>query len=59
MDDLEHSAEQKVEFNAEERASKNCCYRFFYEIVISVTFNFLIYCFILANTITLALYRYD
>jgi len=24
-----------------------------------VTFNFLIYCFILANTITLALYRYD
>ena len=28
-------------------------------IVISVTFNFLIYCLILTNTITLALYRYD
>ena len=27
--------------------------------VISVTFNFLIYCFILANTVTLAMYRYD
>ena len=25
----------------------------------SVTFNFLIYCFIVANTVTLALYRYD
>ena len=25
----------------------------------SVTFNFLIYCFILANTISLAAYRYD
>ena len=27
--------------------------------MISVTFNFLIYCFILGNTIALALYRYN
>jgi len=43
----------------EMRARRNSCYKVFYEIVISVTFNFLIYCFILANTITLALFRYD
>ena len=48
-----------AEIGAEERASRNCCYRFFFEIVMSVTFNFLIYCFIIANTITLAMYRYD
>ena len=42
-----------------DRADKNKCYGFFYNIVTSVTFNFLIYCLILANTITLALYRYD
>lgn len=48
-----------AEIGAEERATRNCCYEFFYEIVMSVTFNFLIYCFIIANTITLALYRYD
>ena len=48
-----------MEFNAEERAERNRCYRFFYYVVISVTFNFLIYCFILANTITLAMYRFD
>ena len=28
-------------------------------LVTSVTFNFLIYCFILANTITLAMFRFD
>ena len=42
-----------------ERADKNILFGFFYNIVISVTFNFMIYCLILANTITLALYRYD
>ena len=45
--------------DAEQRSKKNCCYQVFYEVVISVTFNFLIYCFILANTVTLAMYRYD
>lgn len=48
-----------AEINAEDRAKRNCFYGFFYKLVISVTFNFLIYLFILANTITLALYRYD
>jgi len=43
----------------EQRAQRNFVYQFFFQIVMSVTFNFLIYCFILANTITLALYRYD
>ena len=43
----------------ETRAEKNAVYGFFYALVTSVTFNFLIYCFILANTITLALYRFD
>ncbi len=47
------------EIDVEERANRNCCYRFFFEVVMSVTFNFLIYCFIIANTITLAMYRYD
>ena len=45
--------------DAEQRSKKHCCYQVFYEVVISVTFNFLIYCFILANTVTLAMYRYD
>ncbi len=41
------------------RAKKNRIYGLFYDIVISVTFNFLIYFLILGNTITLALYRFD
>ena len=45
--------------DAESRALKNKIYFFFYEIVVSVSFNFLIYCFIVANTVTLALYRSD
>ena len=49
----------QVEFSAEERSRRNCCYRVFYLIVISVSFNFIIYCFIVANTITLALFRFD
>ena len=48
-----------IERNMEERAKRNKVYGFCYGFVMSVTFNFLIYCFILANTITLALYRYD
>ena len=49
----------EAEIHAEDRAKRNCLFGLFYGIVTSVTFNFLIYCFILANTITLALYRYD
>lgn len=48
-----------TELEIEERAKKNRVYGFFFEIVMSVTFNFLIYCFIIGNTITLAMYRYD
>ena len=45
--------------HVEDRAKRNIIYGCFYKLVISVTFNFLIYCIILANTITLALYRFD
>ena len=48
-----------AEIHVEDRAKRNCVYSFFFAVVTSVTFNFLIYCFILANTITLALYRFD
>ena len=48
-----------MEIDAEFRSHRNKVYRFFYKIIMSVTFNFLIYCFILANTITLAMYRFD
>ena len=51
--------EDEAGIHCESRAKRNGCYNFFYKIVISVTFNFMIYCFILANTITLALYRFD
>ena len=43
----------------EQRAELNKVYKFFFEVVTSVSFNFLIYCFILVNTITLAMHRYD
>ena len=51
------SKEEQTE--VKKRAEKNCCFSFFYQVVISVTFNFLIYCLILANTITLAMYRFN
>ena len=57
--DFQLMEEEKQDAIAETRSRKNCFLRVFYLIVTSVTFNFLIYCFILANTITLALYRYD
>ena len=56
---IDSQPENEAEIHCENRAKRNGCYNFFYQIVISVTFNFLIYCFILANTITLALYRFD
>ena len=48
-----------LKMNSEERAKKNRVYMFFYSIVTSVTFNFLIYCIIVSNTIALSLYRFD
>ena len=51
--------EDLQELEIEERAQGNRVYGFFYGVVMSVSFNFLIYCFILGNTVTLALYRYD
>lgn len=45
--------------DADNRAERNKCFGFFYQMVSSVTFNFLIYCFIMGNTITLAMYRFD
>lgn len=56
---MEQSQRTEAEIHAEHRAKRNCVYGFFYEVVTSVTFNFLIYLFILGNTITLSLYRYD
>ena len=41
------------------RSERKKVYKFFFELVTGVWFNFAIYCIILANTITLALYRYD
>ena len=58
-EDIVMTEDNQLEFNAAERARRSCCYSFFYEIVISVTFNFCIYCFIMGNTITLASYRFD
>lgn len=51
--------QDEVVVDAESRADKNKCYGFFYKLVSSVTFNFLIYCFIMGNTVTLAMYRFD
>ena len=48
-----------VELEIEERAKNNRVYRFFFEVAMSVTFNFLIHLFIIGNTITLSLYRFD
>ena len=44
---------------AEARAQRNCFYGFCYRVVASVWFNFCVYLLIFANTLTLALYRYD
>ena len=49
----------EAEIDAENRAKTNRLYALFYQIVTSVTFNFLIYCTIFVNTVTLAMYRYD
>ena len=43
----------------EDKAKKHKIINFFHDVVTSAHFNFFIYCLILGNTITLALYRYD
>ena len=57
-EDVEGS-EEEYERDSRHRAKTNCCYRGFYRLVTSVCFNFFIFILILANTMTLALYRYD
>ena len=49
----------EAKIHVEDRSDRNRIYKFFFDIVTSVSFNFLIYCFILTNTITLALFRFD
>ena len=43
---------------AEDRAKKNCIYNFFFEIIISVSFNFLIYLVIIGSVISLAMFSF-
>ena len=51
--------EEPHEREARERSFKNPCYRSTYLMVSSVSFNFTIFCLILANTVTLAFYTHD
>ena len=50
---------KEEELDEEQRSYKNSVYRCMYLVVVSVSFNFFIFCLILANTLTLALYTYD
>ena len=43
---------------AEDRAKKNCIYNFFFEIIISVSFNFLVYLVIIGSVISLAMFSF-
>ena len=43
---------------AEDRAKKNCIYNFFFEIIISVSFNFLVYLVIISSVISLAMFSF-
>lgn len=52
-------SEQEYERNSRKRAKKRGCVQMFYKLVQSVGFNFFIFLLIIANTMTLALYRYD
>ena len=51
--------EEDHEQDARSRSRRNGCYRCTFKIVTSVAFNFIIFLLIIANTITLACYRYD
>ena len=50
--------EIEAEIYAEDRAKRNSIYRFFFNIVISVSFNFAIYIVIIGSVITLAMFNY-
>ena len=52
-------SEEDFEVAARRRARAGGCLRCMYLFVTSVTFNFTVFLLILANTLTLALYRYD
>ena len=56
---VNNQVNQKGTNEIEEKAKKNKIINFFHELVTSAHFNFFIYCLIMCNTITLALYRYD
>ena len=58
-DDYSIYEEESHERAARRRSHENKCLRCLYILVTSVTFNFFIFCLILANTITLAIYTYD
>ena len=51
--------ETEFEMDSRKRSKQNKCYRCTYLLVTSVSFNFFIFVLILANTATLAVYRYD
>ena len=61
---LPNAIDENNEFNCkgatdiEDKAKKHKIINFFHQVVISAHFNFFIYCLIMGNTITLALYRY-
>ena len=51
--------EEDHEVDARKRSHRNCCYRQFYLMVTAVWFNFFIFCLIIGNTFTLAVFTYD
>lgn len=57
--DANNESNKKGATEIEEKAKNNKIINFFHDVVTSAHFNFFIYCLILGNTITLALYRYD
>ena len=52
-------SEAAYERDSRKRAKNISCLRMFYRLISSVAFNFFIFLLIIANTTTLALYRYD
>lgn len=58
-DDEGDFIEEDHEKNARVRSYNNAVYRFFYNLVTSVSFNFFIFILIIGNTGTLAVFTYD
>ena len=59
LDDISLFEEEEFEKDARRRSHENKCFRCLFLMVTSVSFNFFIFCLILLNTITLAIYTYD